>query len=104
MFNKKKHRIEALEHELKVMTDERLELARKVDYYKSFMDRVVTGQRCTGNYCEHCDHYGGERIETRNGHITLVTATCLKDVPCPEFKRRGSPRPNKQEGGPKPHD
>lgn len=104
MFNKKKHRIEELEKE-----NTRLNL--QIEFYevdikhlKKRLEAFEKGGRCSGKYCEHCDHYGGEKIVTKNGCVTLVTATCLKDVPCPDFKRRGSPRPNKQEGGPKPHD
>lgn len=102
MFNKKKHRIEELEKEKARLDLQKEFYEADIRSLKTRLDAFERGERCTGKYCEHCDHYGGERITTKNGQLTLVTATCLKDVPCPEFKRRGSPRPNKQEGGPGP--
>lgn len=63
---------------------------------------LESGTRCDGKWCDHCVHYGGSEYEWSNGVIQAIRPVCLKDVPCPDFKRRGSPRPGKQEGGPTP--
>lgn len=63
---------------------------------------LESGNRCNGRWCDHCVHFGGSDLDYKDGFVHGTRSVCLKDVPCPDFKRRGSPRPNKQEGGPNP--
>lgn len=102
MFNKKKHRIEELEKE-NTRLNLQIELFEAgTRSLKNRLEVFERGERCDGKWCDHCVHYEGSEYEWVNGSLQATRAVCLKDVPCPDFKRRGSPRPNKQEGGHSP--
>lgn len=72
-------------------------LGRKVDEHLEEISRLrkkiselESGSRTTGKYCAHCENYGGDKLEWRNGVVVATDRCCLKEVPCPDFERRAN--------------
>lgn len=54
---------------------------------------LESGTRCDGKWCDHCEFHGGDTLEFENGVINKIRPVCLKVVPCPDFVRKGGPKP-----------
>lgn len=90
------------------MFDRIPDLKAEIRHYKDYsekLERVITelrgrikllesGARCNGKWCGHCEFHGGDTLDFENGVIKNIRPVCLKAVPCPDFVRKGGPKPH----------
>lgn len=80
---------------MKILTNEKYEsLLRQIDTAKQelkrqkeveeYLNKKISGDRCTGNYCEVCEH--SYRIYNCMGGY--YSYGCLLDVKCQDFKKK----------------
>lgn len=86
--------IQQLQDDLQLEKKRTDALAMELAVLKNAKKQLEDHLREATKKIEHCEFHGGDKLVFENGVIKSTRPVCLKEVPCPDFVRKGGPKPH----------